>query len=300
MSVDKNGSYVLVTPARNEENYIEKTISSVISQTLKPRKWIIVSDGSTDRTDEIVKKYALDHEFIQLEAVASSNKRNFASKVAAFNKGYALLKDMDYEFIGNLDADVSFNPDYFEKILQEFQRNPVLGIAGGWIWEPQDGIFMERGANTTRSVPGAIQLFRRKCFEDIDGYIPVTKGGIDTVAEIKALGFGWLVESFPQRTVLHYRRTSAGKKNVFLTRFCQGEIDYILSVHLFYQLVKLMYRTKEKPYLLGSLLRLSGYCWAFLHHEKQILPENIVIDLQTREKIRVKDELLNIIPWRRK
>ncbi len=300
MSFHKAMSYVLVTPARNEEAYIEKTISSVISQTIQPRKWIIVSDGSTDRTEEIVKGYASRHAFIELVTVASSSNRNFASKVGAFNRGYSLLKDDDYEFIGNLDADVSFSSDYFESILEEFSRNPALGIAGGWIWEPRDGIFRERIANTTRSVPGAIQLFRRKCFEDIDGYIPVTKGGIDTVAEIKALGSGWLVESFPHCTVLHYRRTAAGQRNVLHTRFRQGEIDYILSVHPFFQLAKMIYRIKEKPYLLGSIFRTTGYCWAFLHRESQILPESIVRDLQAREKTRVKAEFLNIIPWKTK
>ena len=295
---DKN-SYVLITPARDEENFIEKTLHSVISQTIQPKKWVIVSDGSIDKTDEIVKHYVARYGFIQLKTIRSSNNRNFASKVTAFNEGYSLLKDIDYEFIGNLDADVSFNPDYFEKILEEFHRNPALGIAGGWILEPHKGIFKERVSNTTRSVPGAIQLFRKECFENINGYTPVSKGGIDSLAEIKTLMHGWSVESFPHYKVRHYRRTSAGKNNVLLTRFRQGEIDYILSAHLLFQITKMIYRLNEKPFFIGSFLRISGYFWAFIHGEKQVIPDNLVMDLQKKELDRVKNELLKIIRWKK-
>ena len=118
--------YVLITAARNEEAYIEKTINSVISQTILPRKWVIVSDGSTDRTDQIVNKYAAKHDFIQLVHISGSTQRNFRSKVNAINIGYERLKHIEYEFIGILDADVSFKSDYFESILREFQKNPKL------------------------------------------------------------------------------------------------------------------------------------------------------------------------------
>ena len=115
-------NYVIITPARNEEAYIEKTIQSVISQTILPRKWIIVSDGSTDKTEEIISRYAKENHFIQLLTSKGDLKRNFGSKVNAFNAGYQLLKDMSYDFICNLDADVTFSSNYFESILQEFDE----------------------------------------------------------------------------------------------------------------------------------------------------------------------------------
>src|SRR6266481_6672836 len=105
-------SYVLVTPARNEAQFIELTINSVVAQTVRPRKWAIVSDGSTDGTDDIVNKYAAEHPWIELVRMPERRERHFAGKVNAFNAGYARVADLNYDVIGNLDADVSFDEGY--------------------------------------------------------------------------------------------------------------------------------------------------------------------------------------------
>src|SRR6185503_9927379 len=122
--------YVLVTPARNEARFIEMTIRSVIAQTVRPAKWVIVSDGSTDGTDEIVQKYLNDHDWVELVKLPERAERNFAAKVTAFNQGYARVAGLQYEVIGNLDADVSFEPDYLEFLMTKFAANPRLGVAG--------------------------------------------------------------------------------------------------------------------------------------------------------------------------
>src|SRR5215831_6690170 len=108
-------SYVLVTPARNEAGLIEQTIQSVLAQSVLPRKWIIVSDGSTDGTDEIVQRYANEHEWIELMRMPERRDRQFAAKANAFNAGYARLKghsQLPFDIIGNLDADITLEPDY--------------------------------------------------------------------------------------------------------------------------------------------------------------------------------------------
>src|SRR5262245_17925388 len=110
-------SYILITPARNEEAYIEITIQSVISQKYLPKRWIIVSDGSTDRTDEIVQKYLIENSWIELLRMPEKRERHFAAKVQCFNAGYERIKDMYYDIIGNLDADISFESDYFAFLL---------------------------------------------------------------------------------------------------------------------------------------------------------------------------------------
>jgi len=130
--------YVLVAAARNEEANIEKTIKAIISQTIRPEKWVIVSDGSTDRTEEIVNHYLAEYDFIQLLSSRGDVSRNFASKVFAINKGLKMLESIDYKFIGNIDADVEFESDYFERILEKFNDNVNLGIVGGWIHELQN------------------------------------------------------------------------------------------------------------------------------------------------------------------
>src|SRR5271166_3066755 len=123
-------TYVLITPARNESQFIELTIKSVVSQTVRPIKWVIVSDGSTDGTDDIVKKYAADHPWIELVRMPERRERHFAGKVHAFNAGYAKVRDLDYDVIGNLDADITFDEGYFDFLLREFAASPRLGVAG--------------------------------------------------------------------------------------------------------------------------------------------------------------------------
>src|ERR1700674_2023700 len=123
-------TYVLITPARNEAAFIELTIKSVVGQTFRPAKWAIVSDGSTDGTDDIVNKYAAEHAWIELVRMPERKERNFAGKAYAFNAGYAKLKELDYDVIGNLDADITFDEEYFEFLIQKFAENPQLGVAG--------------------------------------------------------------------------------------------------------------------------------------------------------------------------
>src|SRR4051812_32497182 len=123
-------TYVLVTPARNEQDFIELTIRSMVAQTVKPLKWVIVSDGSTDRTDEIVEGYAANHPWIELVKRPPRTERHFGGKVAAFNAGFERVKDLNYDLVGSMDADISFEPDYFSFLLQKFRENPKLGLGG--------------------------------------------------------------------------------------------------------------------------------------------------------------------------
>src|SRR5437899_468210 len=156
--------YVLITPVRNEEAYIERTIKAIVAQATRPKEWVIVSDGSIDRTDDIVRCYLPKYDFIQLVHRSGDAERSFAAKVHAFRLGYRHLRTRRYEFIGNLDGDVSFDPDYHDRILAKFGNDPRLGIAGGFIYEEQGGTFLSRTFNTTRSVAGAVQLYRRECY----------------------------------------------------------------------------------------------------------------------------------------
>ena len=162
--------YVIVTPARNEEGFIANTIQAVISQTLKPLRWIIVNDGSTDRTQEIVELYLGRFDFITLVNLKRDGDRNFGSKAIAFSCGVSELKNLDYDFIGNLDADISLEPDYYQSIIDFFEKDPKLGIAGGIVYT-RVGSRYSTSDRTTDSVGGAVQLFRRPCLEAIGGYL---------------------------------------------------------------------------------------------------------------------------------
>jgi biofilm PGA synthesis N-glycosyltransferase PgaC len=126
-------AYVIITPAHNEEAFIEQTIKSVIAQTVLPLRWVIVNDGSVDHTADIVRKYTAQHNFIKLVDFERKEGRDFGKKVAAFNRGLAEMHGLTYDYIGNLDADISFEPNYYESILREFKNDLQLGIAGGMI-----------------------------------------------------------------------------------------------------------------------------------------------------------------------
>src|SRR5450432_3698348 len=110
-------TYVLITPARNEADYIELTLQSMVAQTVLPLKWVIVSDGSTDGTDDIVRRYMPDNPWIELLRMPERQERHFAGKAHAFNAGYDRVKDLDFDIVGNLDADVSFEPAHFEFLI---------------------------------------------------------------------------------------------------------------------------------------------------------------------------------------
>jgi glycosyltransferase involved in cell wall biosynthesis len=197
-------SYVLVTAARNEEAYIENTIRSVIAQTILPEKWVIVSDGSTDHTDKIVKRYAMTHGFIFFMRKSADQERNYGNKARAFKLGYEQAINFEHDFVGNLDADVSFASTYYESVMSKFDINGRLGVAGGTRFDLRNGQFRKIHP-AQNSAGGPTQFFRRQCYQEIGGYLPLKFGGLDTVAETMARMSGWEVETFPDLEVFHYR-----------------------------------------------------------------------------------------------
>ncbi len=198
--------YVLVTPARNEGRYLTETIESVLAQTVLPRRWVIVSDGSTDDTESIASRYSLQHSIITLIRRSGDATRNYGSKVRAIWAGSEELCNTEYDFIGILDADVSFERNYYENVLKEFDRNPRLGIAGGITRERDGHGFSLQFGTTERCVPGPIQLFRRQCYEEIGGLRALRYGGEDTAAIEMARMQGWEVLAFRDLVVWHHRR----------------------------------------------------------------------------------------------
>ena len=274
---DKNKamSYVLITAARNEEAYIEGTINSVTAQTILPRKWVIISDGSEDGTDDIVKRYAAQYDFVELLRLEANGARDFASQVYGQHAGVEHLQDIEYDFIGMLDADISFQQDYYQKILQRFAANRKLGLAGGTILDKQENGFRKQLASVN-SVAGGIQMFRRQCYEDIGGYIPLERGGQDTVAEVMARMHGWEVRSFCDIEVLHHRRTGTEGQSIYRAKFFIGVQEYLLGYHPMFQMAKWLYRVCEKPYLIGSVLSIAGYTWTLLRRCPRDVPNDVV------------------------
>jgi poly-beta-1,6-N-acetyl-D-glucosamine synthase len=274
--------YVLITPARNEGRYIAKTIESVLAQTVLPARWIIVSDGSTDDTDAIVDRYCQACPFIKLIRRSGDSSRNYGSKVRAIWAGHEQLRNDDYELIGILDADVSFEPTYYEAVLKELDANPRLGIAGGVTVEA-GSLFSGRPGLTERFVPGPIQLFRRKCYEEIGGLRALKYGGEDTAALEMAMMAGWEVRAFPNLIVRHHRRMGTEGIGILPARFRHGLEDYSVGYHPLFEASKCVRRVSEPPYVLGSLMRMTGYLWGGLTRQERQLPAEFIKYLRTQQ-----------------
>jgi glycosyltransferase involved in cell wall biosynthesis len=275
ISPAKQFTYVLITPARNEASYIEKTIQSVISQTVLPAKWVIVDDGSLDNTAAIVAKYLPAHDWMELVELPKHRDRSFAGKVYAFNAGMEKVASIPYEVIGNLDADVSFDPDYMEFLMGRFRQDLRLGVAGS--------IFVEEGYSSETDsfegqnhVSGQVQLFRRECFEQIGGYTPHRAGGIDWMAVTTARMMGWKTRSFREKKFFHYRRLGTAERGVLASLFSYGEKDYYLGGHPVWEICRVAYRAAKKPCIFGAADLGAGYFWAFLRQTKRPVSDELM------------------------
>jgi len=277
-------TYVLVTPARNEEAFIERTLESVVKQTVRPLKWVVDSDGSTDRTDEIVSSYVRQHEWIELVRMPERDSRNFAGKVGSFNAGYERVRHLDYRIIGSLDADISFKADYFEYLLRKFVENPNLGLAGTPFNE--GGEVYDYRFSSTDHVSGACQLFRRECFEAIGGYVPLKGGGIDIIAVLSARVKGWGTQTFLDKTCFHHRPMgSANHGDRLRATFKLGQRAYAVGFHPLWQVSRSVYQMTRKPYLVGGCALFCGYFWAMLRRiHRPMAPE--LIAFQRRDQMR--------------
>ena len=266
--------YVLITPAHNEERLIPKTLESMAAQTLLPERWIIVNDGSTDKTADIAADYAQRFPWIQVVHRSPRLDRHFGAKVHAFNAGLERIGSIDFDVIGNLDADISFDPEYLGFLIRKFSEDPKLGVAGTPFTEGGSYDSAKDSFEGENHVAGGCQLFRRQCFEDIGGYTPNPAGGIDWVAVTTARMKGWKTKSFPEKRFHHYRMLgTAGRSNVGAA-FSYGKKDYYLGGSPIWQLFRVAYRMTKRPVLLGGLALLSGYIWAALRRiERAVSPE---------------------------
>lgn len=268
-------AYILITPARNEGAFIEKTIQSMIRQTVLPLKWVVVDDGSTDDTPEIVSRYLAAHPWIELVRRPQRTERNFAGKVYAFNAGLSRTQNLPWEIVGNLDGDISFDPDHFEFLLGRFAADPELGVAGTAFRE--DGFSLERDVfQWTSHVGGQCQLFRRQCFDAIGGYVPVPTGGIDWVAVINARMKGWKTRSFAERQFFHHRPMGTAERGRLASSFAYGKKDYSVGSHPMWELFRVVRRLARRPYLLSGLALGAGYCWAWFCRTPRAVSQDLV------------------------
>lgn len=272
--VSENLKYVVITPARNEARFIELTLKSMTRQTLLPRKWIIVSDGSTDGTDDIVNRYVAQYPWIELVRMPERAERHFAGKVCAFNAGYMKVRDTQTDVIVSLDADITFEDDYFEFLINKLSTDGALGLVGTPFRELSGEIYDYRFVNIEH-VSGACQVFRRECFEEIDGYIPVKGGSIDHIAVITARMKGWKTRTFTEKSCLHHRTMGTEGRSLLKARFKLGMKDYSIGNHPLWEVFRTVRQMILPPVIAGGLALAAGYLWGVVRRA----PRPVSLDL---------------------
>jgi poly-beta-1,6-N-acetyl-D-glucosamine synthase len=256
MQISQRPRYIVISPVKNEERYIAKTLESMVKQTFLPSVWIIVDDGSTDRTAEVVQHYSQAHSFIRLLRLEHTNCRaTGTAEVRAFKAGLEAVRGLPYDFVVKFDGDLSFEPDYFERLLAYFANDPHLGIASG--------VYRERFGTSWEVVPmppyhasGASKVVRRECFEEIGGFLE--QRGWDTVDEIRSMARGWKTTHFCDLQMKHWKPEGTGM-GWLKTNFMHGEIHYRTGGGLLFFLLKAAHRITCRPYALGALALLWGY-----------------------------------------
>jgi glycosyltransferase involved in cell wall biosynthesis len=249
-------SYVIVTAVRDEEKHVRSVLESVRTQTVPPREWIIVDDGSRDNTGAILDQYAEQISWMRIIHRSDRGyRKSGAGVVEAFYDGYRSLRTTDWDFVVKLDGDLTLQPDYFEKCLAHFRRDSQIGIGGGDIYH-NTGMQLKREINPQFHVRGATKMYRRACWQAIGGLWSAP--GWDTIDEVKANMLGWRTCTFPELHVLHHRFTGTGD-GLLRDRIKHGMACYVSRYHPLFLISSCVRRLLQRPRLAGSLAILYGF-----------------------------------------
>jgi glycosyltransferase involved in cell wall biosynthesis len=264
--------YAVISPVKDEAAFIEQTICSMIDQSIVPSVWVIVNDGSIDKTEEIVLKYAQSYSWIKLVNRQSTVVRKRGKGVVeAFYDGYRTLTGA-YDYIVKLDGDVTFSPDYFAALFAQFSADPHLGIAGGGLYEKPDGKTWTL-YTVKDHVRGCTKVYRKACFEAIGGL--VASMGWDGIDEWIALAKGWKVQSFLDLKIYHYRFTGAATGMV-KSCYEQGGGAYRMGYHPLFLIARGVRLLIVRPYVIGGAAMIGGFIVAWLQGQTLLADPTVV------------------------
>lgn len=278
--------YVLVTPVKNEGETIGRTIETVLRQTIKPLEWVIVSDGSTDETNSIIKSYSVNYPWIRLLDLPLRKGRCFSAVVVNTMLGIANLESRHCTYLGLLDADLEFQNDYYENIMRHFAMDASLGIAGGVVVDP--GEPRDRLPKNRCDVPGAVQFFRRECFDAIGGLLAIPEGGWDGVACVMARMAGFKTRLLCDMTIDHLKPRNVSQGGLIERRWQMGQRDHAVGYHPYFEVIKCLSRIGDRPWIVGSLAWFCGYVAGMIKHRASIVPEPVRQFLRDEQLERIR------------
>jgi biofilm PGA synthesis N-glycosyltransferase PgaC len=280
--IGKQVKYAVITPVRDEGEFISRTINSVVGQTVRPARWIIVNDGSTDETGQIAEEAARSYTWITVVNRADRGFRKAGGGVVeAFYQGYRIIESESWDYLVKLDGDLSFAPDYFEKCFERFDEDRRLGIAGGTICSNAGGVIKAEAKKDPRfHVRGATKIYRWACWGDIEGLIRAP--GWDTLDEVKANMLGWGTYTLSGVNAIHHRPTGAAY-GAWNDRVKAGMANYISGYHPLFMLLKCVKRIVEKPYLVGGLGIFYGFVKGYVKRIPQVEDKAVIRYLRQQQ-----------------
>jgi len=263
--------YILVTPVKNEERSLPDLIQSVANQTIMPALWVIVDDGSTDQTSNIIKESKEKYDWIKSVSLKES-PRDLGKHISQvyregfdFSINYCKVHEIKYEYIGIADADIILSTDFFDRLIEKFEKNSKLGLASGGIYYNYNNeLILEKGREDLPR--GGARMFRRKCFEDVGGY-SITYAP-DSIANIKAKLRGWEIKQFEEIKATQTRRTSTAE-GFWKGYWIKGATSYFVNISPCFAMLKSLKYLFNRPYYIG-LAYFWGYFSSFLRKQERI------------------------------
>ena len=268
-------NYVLITPAKNEADFIEVTLKSVVAQTARPVKWVIVNDGSTDETSDIVAKYAAAHPWIELVQLPERRERHFAGKALAVNVGRERARRLAIRGDRQPRCRCFFRARLFRISDEQICRKSQAG-SGRNCLSKKENVSYNYEFVGIEHVSGMCQMFRRECFEEIGGYQAVKAGGIDLIAVLSARAKGWETRTFLEKKFVHHRSQGGALHRGLRERIYAGRKDYLIGNHPTWELFRSLYQMGHKPYVIGGLLVLTSYTWCSLLGVERTIPGDLM------------------------
>ncbi len=279
-------NYLIITPAKNEAKYIGQTIESIKKQTIQPRKWIIVNDGSTDATQEIVEKNMSEYDRIVLisKGNQSTRRRRGQGVVEAFYEGYRLVANDDYDYVVKLDADLLLEADYFERIFDRFEKEPKLGIASGVSYINRNGSWKPEWDATKGFTFGESKIYRRKCFEDVGGLVPHL--GWDGIDHLKAVMLGWKASSFEDIIFYHLRQEGTGT-GLIKSSYEEGVCCHFMGYHPLFFAARCVNMSMKFPVVLRGIAMFAGYLISTITRKERLNDSQLITYLRKNQMKRL-------------
>ena len=260
---------VVISPVRDEAKYVRNTLDAMLAQTVRPKEWLFVDDGSRDDTRAIVESYASEHPWIRVVSRENRGFRQLGSGViAAFNFGRQNLQSPDYRYIAKLDGDMSFPPKYLEVMLNRLESEPELAAVSGKVFRPEKGGFVEEFM-IDEMVAGQFKLYKSAAFDDIGGFTQtILWDGID-IHRCRIKGYTTLSFHHPEARLIHHRLMGSSDSNVFKGRVRLGRGIWFMGYHPLYAIASGFFRMHERPYVVGGLIIVLSYLYAAIRGDPQ-------------------------------